>query len=241
MVAVMMPVTLPRATGYRPLHSALILTLLVLLTLAYLAKMIGGWIEIASRQPDLRVSLATPVALWLGDRKVMIPMNMLPRPEQRVEGSFHEQLTLEVHWPSMTGYNGNIAGRESTKPQEQVLEMELVASHRTETTMERMDTALRRLAAGKPQKGPAGLYALDMAGHGGTGSDVLFYEEDESGLETGFAARCQISKDGISFCQRDMRLAPDLVASYRFDMKLLNSWGRLDRQMGSLFESFLPH
>lgn len=237
----MMPVTLPKATGYRPLHSALMLTLLVLLTLAYLAKMIGGWIEIASREPDLRASQATPVALWLGDRKVMIPMNMIPRPEQRIEGSFHEQLTLEVNWPSMTGYNGSIAGRAGKRPPEQVLEVELVASHRAETTMERMDTALRRLAAGKPQKGPAGLYMLDMTGQGGAGNDILFYEEDETGLETGFAARCQISKDATSFCLRDMRLAPDLIASYRFDMKLLNGWGRLDRQMGALFETFLPH
>lgn len=240
-MAAMMPVTLPKATGYRPLHSALFMVLLVLLTLAYLAKMISGWIELAATVPDLRTVEARLVTLWLGDRKVMIPMNMLPNPEQRVEGSFHERLTLEVNWPSMTGYSGKLRGRATGSVPEQTLAVELVASHKAQTTMERTDTMLRRLAAGKPQEGPAGLHVLDMSGHEGAGTDVVVYEEDETGLETGFAARCQTLKDDRPHCLRDMRLAPDLVASYRFDMKLINSWGRLDRQMSALFESFLPH
>ncbi|WP_430511894.1 hypothetical protein [Pannonibacter phragmitetus] len=237
----MMPVTLPKATGYRPFHSALFLTLLVLLTLAYFAKMFGGWIEHASRQAELRTAEARLVTLWLGDRRVTVPMNMLPKPEQRKEGSFHERLTLEVNWPSMTGYAGS-GGNKSNRPAtEMPISVELMASRKVETVMERMDTTLRRLAAGKPQTGQAGLYMLDMSGKAGASEDVLFYEDDGTGLETGFAARCRMPKDAPATCLRDMRLAPDLVASYRFDMKLLSSWGRLDRQMGALFETFLPH
>lgn len=217
----MRPSTLPRPTGCNPLHFTAMTALLVLLSLAYLGNLAMSWANVAA-SADPRTTDRRPVQVSAGRHEFLIPANMIPRPEQRIQGQKSERLALEMSWPQLEGHSGDAQAAAVW------ISVDLIATRSVATLSERLDSVYRRLATSHDTQGPAGLALLDMSGKAGSGDDVIVFE---AGQPNGFIARCQTPADGPARCFRDLRLADDLVVSYRFQRSALANWGRMDRRI----------
>lgn len=224
----MLPSTLPRPTGCNPVHFAAMTGLLALLSVAYVVNLAAGWVTEAANA-DPRVTDPRPVAVSVGRHGFSIPANMIPQPAQRVAGSQHDRLSLDLSWPALSGYTGEATGPASW------ITVDLIASSQVATLGERLDSVYRRLAASHDPRGPAGLALLDMSQKIGSGDDVIVFE---TGRADGFIARCLTPANGSARCFRDIRLAPDLVVSYWFQRSALASWGRMDRRILDRIDGF---
>lgn len=224
----MLPSTLPRPTGCNPFHFAAMTGLLALLSVAYVANLAAGWVE-AAAHADPRVTDPRPVPVSVGRHGFSVPANMIPSPAQRVAGSQHDRLSLDLSWPALSGYTGEATGATPW------ITVDLIASSQIATLGERLDSVYRRLAATHDPRGPAGLALLDMSQKAGAGDDVIVFE---TGRADGFIARCLTPADGSARCFRDIRLAPDLVVSYWFQRSSLASWGRMDRRILDRIDGF---
>ena len=231
-----MHVSVPRSSGFQPLYFSILLLTLALASAGFVMKTVGGWIEYASAEASWTTD-ETLVPLIVGDYSFNVPANMIRHANQRVPGRRLEHLDLGILWPGMTGYRKDLAEAfTDTGLRSATIYMTVEHRPRADGMSERLETVYKRLAREPAYPGPAGLMVLPMASSSRMGEDQVLYEPIADG---GFVARCYTPDNHTiaPFCNREVRLARDLVMTYRFRKTLLRNWGRLEHQVMDLVRS----
>jgi hypothetical protein len=195
------------------------------LLLSFGASRYGAWLA-----QDGRTESEQAIAVTIGQDTLVLAANMFRFAEHRKNGAA-EQVDIVVTWPEMKGYSAATAARfDKAADDGNLLFLQYSQSVMSRDMSGRLEPIYRRLFAGTPEAGPAGLALHHLDPKAGYGEEVILTGEDGGAP---FVTRCVLpktEKDATSSdCQRDIHVGRDLTLLYRFSSALLPQWRNLDR------------
>lgn len=168
---------------------------------------------------------------------LMIEDNHIRFAEQRGNG-VHSRIDLYAAWPTMEGYSlEKEAIFNSLGEEKHLIFMSLEPARMSRDMSGRLEPIYRSLMIEPIIEGPAGLVANALKNESGTDNELIYVGRDLG--ERPFVARClagDFSKTSLAPCERDVQFESGLSLSYRFPMRLLADWRRLDAVMMDFVE-----
>lgn len=201
-------------------------SLLALSLVMYCAAMLFG--EGISRGGHSASS--KPLEIIIGNSALRVPSNVIRFSSQRHPGT-HGRLELYLHWPTLSGYNELLDSSFSRAgDQSDLIFVSLEPRTMSLDMSGRIQPIYSRFFDGSNTKGPAGLIRQPLSAKGGFIDEDLFYE---AASPYPFATRCVRPKSTIStpFCIRDIHIGKDLMLTYRFHVRHLPDWLKIDRRI----------
>ncbi|MGI9353392.1 MAG: hypothetical protein ACR2O3_17665 [Rhizobiaceae bacterium] len=207
--------------------------LLLSLILYYAALLFGDDISRSGHSASTeRLEIVT------GNSALRIPANSIRFGNQRKAGS-HQRIEMYLHWPTLSGYSDALDGAFSrTGDQSELIFMSLEPRSMSLEMSGRIEPIYSRFFKGKAKSGPAGLVMQPLSADGGFIDEDLFYE---AGSPYPYAVRCVRPKSALStpFCIRDIHIGKDLMLSYRFHVRHLPEWLKIDQSIRKKVSGFI--
>lgn len=179
-----------------------------------------------------------PIEIIVGNSALEVPSNVVRFQKQRAPGSY-KRLELFLHWPTLSGYHDLLRTSFSqTGDQADLVFLSLEPRTMSLDMSGRMEPIYSRYFSGNPTKGPAGLVRQPLSTEGGFIDEDLYYDTNNP---YPFAARCVRPKSTVStpFCIRDIHIGKDLMLTYRFHVRHLPDWLKIDERIRLYANSLL--
>ncbi len=167
-----------------------------------------------------------------------VPENLIRFSTQRRAGA-HQHLELYLHWPSLSGYQDKLRENfSSANNQASLIFLRIEPRSMSLDMSGRIGPIYSKFFNGVPSRGIAGLVRQPLTAEGGFIDEDLYYE---AGSPYPFAARCVRVGSTIAtpFCIRDIHIGPDLMLTYRFHVKHLPHWIKIDSEIRKYVQSLL--
>ena len=167
-----------------------------------------------------------------------IPSNVIRFESQR-HGGNQKRVELYLHWPTVSGYTDELsASFNRGNAQSDLIFLSLEPRMMSLEMSGRINPIYSRFFDGPGQKSVAGLIKQPLSVDGGFIDEDLFYEEVSP---YPYATRCVRPGSTINtpFCIRDVHVGKDLMLTYRFHIKHLASWLKIDRTMRHFVEGLI--
>ncbi|WP_373235801.1 hypothetical protein [Cohaesibacter celericrescens] len=182
-------------------------------------------------------SVETSLRLYtIGTTQFMVPENTVRRPEQRNLQQL-KKLDLILLWPTLEGFSldTQVAFNDVTKDSRLIF-ASLSQPPQPISTSERLYSVYSQHFVGDTIEGPAALIGFRMSKESGFSGEVIYFKPDETAP---FVARCiKPVENTPTFCMRDIILDNGAQLNYRFRLKLLAEWRKLDTTMRSKFSDY---
>jgi len=229
----------PKATGIKAGHFQLLLAVLVLLTAAHVLRLADELMRPSPTETAFAPLSGRHETVRVGSYVLSIPVDVMARPHDGPgagQQSTPAVANLAVIWPDLNPVAASeklasVAHRKS-----------LVTVHIHGNGAEPSSLQPGRVTgsgSGAEEQGPGGLIAI-RGKETSDGKVSVSYREP--GEQHGYLAVC--TKDigaEPALCARTIELRRGLSVTYRFSETLLPDWGRLDRRIRELIESFVAN
>lgn len=187
--------------------------------------------------PDGRSSDTAPVALFIGQQRLVIPANMFRFAAQRNVGP-HDRIDLAVHFPEMAGYSK--AFRKDfldTGADAPVVYLTLRTRDTPTDSVGRLINVYQHFFEEGTIAAPPGLVGHRMSEESGlTGEEVYF----EAGSTSPFTTHCTAPDDTEypASCLTEIHAGTDLSVQIRFRKGMLANWDGIKSGVRVLLLSF---
>ncbi|AGA65238.1 putative transmembrane anchored protein [Liberibacter crescens BT-1] len=182
------------------------------------------------------------ITITIGPDFIHIPYDIIRFPDQRIDGPA-EHIDLQITWPELKApLTQEIKGINKTYTDNLII---LQLSQRTiaHDMSGRIEPIYRNLIEGLPYAGPYGLTTNHLKQKEGYINEVLFTAPRYGKLT--YAVRCTIEPKNSLFgkgnCQRDIHVGRDLNLLYRFSIKLLPEWEKIDEAVEAFIKKHLQY
>ncbi|MEM9332782.1 MAG: hypothetical protein AAGA53_15775 [Pseudomonadota bacterium] len=225
-----------------PKFSAKAAKLIVLLTAGLLAfsillygfvSLFGGGISRGGHSASTQ-----QLEVIVGNSALRIPANTIRFQSQRHAGA-HGRIELYLHWPTLSGYNDVLeASFSRASDQSDLIFLSLEPRTMSLDMSGRIEPIYSRFFDGPAKKASAGLIRQPLSPDGGFIDEDLYYEASSP---YPFVTRCARPKSTIStpFCIRDIHVGKDLMLTYRFHVRHLPDWIKIDRRIRQYAKALL--
>lgn len=213
-----------------------IISCFLLAGLLMLANIVVGLSERFDAQ-DGRSSDPSPVALFIGKERLLVPANMFRFAEQRNVGPL-DRIDLAVHFPEMAGY-----ARAYRKdfldlgPDAPILFLTIRTRDTPTDSVGRLINVYQHFFEEGNLDAPAGLVGHRMAEESGLGGEEVFFE---AGSTNPFTAHCT-APDASGYpasCLTEIHAGQDLSVQVRFRKGMLANWAGIKSGVRVLLLSF---
>ena len=197
--------------------------LMVSLVLYYAALLFGDGISRSGHSASTE-----RLEVVIGNSALRIPANTIRFGNQRLSGP-HQRMEMYLHWPTLSGYSDALERSFSrTGDQSDLIFLSLEPRSMSLEMSGRIEPIYSRFFEGNAKPGPAGLVRQPLSAEGGFIDEDLYYE---AGSPYPYATRCVKPKSALStpFCIRDIHIGKDLMLSYRFHVRHLPEWLKIDQ------------
>jgi hypothetical protein len=179
----------------------------------------------------------TPVALFIGDQRLVVPANMFRFPDQRNVGP-HDRVDLAVHFPEMAGYTR--AFRKDFLDLGADAPVVFLTIRRRDTPTDsvgRLINVYQHFFEEGSIPAPAGLVGHRMSEESGLSGEEVFFE---AGSTNPFTTHCTAPDDSDypASCLTEIHAGNDLSVQIRFRKGLLADWAGIKSGVRVLLLSF---
>lgn len=186
---------------------------------------------------DGRSTDPAPVALFIGQQRLMIPANMFRFPDQRNVGP-HDRIDLAVHFPEMAGYTR--AFRKDfldLGPDAPIVYLTIRTRDTPTDSVGRLINVYQHFFAEGTIPAPAGLVGHQMSEESGLSGEEVFFE---AGSTNPFTTHCTAPDDSDypASCITEIHAGTDLSVQIRFRKGMLANWDGIKSGVRVLLLSF---
>jgi hypothetical protein len=187
--------------------------------------------------PDGRSTDPAPVALFIGQQRLVVPGNMFRFPDQRNVGP-HDRIDLAVHFPEMSGYARNFRNDFLDLGADAPIIYLTVRTRDTPTdSVGRLINVYQHFFEEGTIPAPAGLVGHRMSEESGLSGEEVFFE---AGSTNPFTTHCTAPDDSEypASCLTEIHAGDDLSVQIRFRKGLLGNWAGIKSGVRVLLLSF---
>jgi len=186
---------------------------------------------------DGRSSDTTPVALFIGKQRLVIPANMFRFAAQRNVGP-HDRIDLAVRFPEMAGYSK--AFRKDfldTGADAPIVYLTLRTRDTPTDSVGRLINVYQHFFEDGTIKAPQGLIGHRMSEESGLSGEEVFFE---AGSTNPFTTHCTApdATDYPASCLTEIHAGNDLSVQIRFRKGMLSNWDGIKSGVRVLLLSF---
>jgi len=188
-------------------------------------------------ETDGRSSDTTPVALFIGKQRLVIPANMFRFAAQRNVGP-HDRIDLAVHFPEMAGYS-KVFRRDflDTGADAPIVYLTLRTRDTPTDSVGRLINVYQHFFEEGTIKAPPGLIGHRMSEESGLSGEEVFFE---AGSTNPFTTHCTApdATDYPASCLTEIHAGSDLSVQIRFRKGMLSNWDGIKSGVRVLLLSF---
>lgn len=186
---------------------------------------------------DGRSTDTTPIALFIGQQRLVIPANMFRFPAQRNVGP-HDRIDLAVRFPEMAGYSK--AFRKDfldTGADAPIVYLTLRTRDTPTDSVGRLINVYQHFFEEGTIKAPPGLVGHRMSEESGLSGEEVFFE---AGSTNPFTTHCTApdATDYPASCLTEIHAGSDLSVQIRFRKGMLGNWDGIKSGVRVLLLSF---
>ncbi len=186
---------------------------------------------------DGRSTDTTPIALFIGRQRLVIPANMLRFADQRNVGP-HDRIDLAVHFPEMAGYTRDFRKDFLDLSADAPIVYLTIRTRDTPTdSVGRLINVYQHFFEEGTIPAPDGLVGHRMSEDSGLSGEEVFFE---AGSTTPFTTHCTAPDDTEypASCLTEIHAGNDLSVQIRFRKGLLGDWAGIKSGVRVLLLSF---
>ena len=196
----------------------------------------ANWFRV-NGELDGRATDPTPIAVFVGEQRLLVPGNMFRFENQRNVGP-HEHVDLAVHWPTLQGYSA--AYRADFLDGSPAAPIMFITIRRRQTATDsagRLVNVYQHYFEPGALPAPPGLVGRRLSGGTGLAGEEVYFE---AGSTMPFTVHC-LAEDGSGFptsCLTELHAGDDLSVQVRFRRGLLPQWAGMKSALRALLFSY---